>query len=75
MTSDEVEKMKRDAEAHADEDKQKRELIDARNKADSLIYQVEKTLQDAGDKMTEADKAPIHVGGREAEEGARTATT
>ena len=59
MSSDEVEKMKRDAELHADEDKKRRELIDEKNKADSLVYQVEKMLQDAGDKMSEADKAPI----------------
>ncbi|MGE5723221.1 MAG: molecular chaperone DnaK, partial [Sphingomonadales bacterium] len=51
MSSDEVEKMKRDAELHADEDKKRREFIDERNKADSLIYQVEKMLKDAGDKV------------------------
>ena len=51
--------MKRDAELHADEDKKRRELIDERNEADSLVYQVEKMLKDAGDKMSEADKAPI----------------
>lgn len=59
MSNDEVEKMKRDAELHADEDKKRRELIDERNKADSLIYQVEKMLKDAGDKVSEANKAPI----------------
>ena len=59
MSSDEVEKMKRDAELHADEDKKHREFIDERNKADSLVYQVEKMLKDAGDKVSENDKAPI----------------
>lgn len=59
MSNDEVEKMKRDAELHADEDKKRRELIDEKNKADSLIYQVEKMLKDAGDKVSEANKAPI----------------
>src|SRR5262245_58732653 len=59
MSSDEVEKMKRDADLHADEDKKRRELIDEKNKADSLIYTVEKTLRDAGDKVSESDKAPI----------------
>src|SRR3954452_14799531 len=59
LSSDEVEKMKRDAEVHADDDKRRRELIDEKNKADSLIYQVEKTLRDAGDKLSESDKAPI----------------
>ena len=51
--------MSRDAESHADEDKKRRELIDDRNEADSLVYQVEKMLKEAGDKMPEADKAPI----------------
>jgi molecular chaperone DnaK len=59
LNSDEVEKMKRDAETHADEDKRRRELIDEKNKADSLIYQVEKTLREAGDNVSESDKAPI----------------
>lgn len=59
MSADEVEKMKRDAELHADEDRKRRELIDEKNKADSLIYQVEKTLRDAGDKISDANKAPI----------------
>jgi molecular chaperone DnaK len=59
MSNEEVEKMKRDAELHADEDKQRRELIDEKNKADSMIYTVEKTLADAGDKLSDADKAPI----------------
>lgn len=59
MSSDEVEKMKRDAETHADEDRKRREFIDERNKADSLIYQVEKMLKEAGDKVSENDKAPI----------------
>ena len=59
MNKDEVEKMKRDAELHADEDKQKREFADARNGGETLIHQVEKMFADAGDKLTEADKAPI----------------
>ncbi|HKA08630.1 MAG TPA: molecular chaperone DnaK [Gemmataceae bacterium] len=59
MSNDEVERMKRDAELHADEDKKRRELIDEKNKADSLVYQVEKMLREAGDKMSESDKAPI----------------
>jgi len=59
LSKDEVEKMKRDAELHADEDKQKRELADARNEAEGRIHTIEKTLKDAGDKVTDADKAPI----------------
>ncbi|MDY3553017.1 molecular chaperone DnaK [Gemmata sp. JC717] len=62
MTKDEVEKMKRDAEAHAEEDKQKREFADAKNAGEGLIHQLEKTFADAGDKLTDADKAPINAG-------------
>jgi molecular chaperone DnaK len=59
LSKEEVEKMKREAEEHAGEDKAKRELIDARNQADALIYQTEKMLKDFGDKATEADKAGV----------------
>jgi len=51
LTDDDIEKMKRDAEAHAKEDKEKREEIDLRNSADQIIYQTEKSLDEAGDKV------------------------
>jgi molecular chaperone DnaK len=54
-----VEKMRREAEAHAEEDKRKFELIDSRNKADQMILQIEKLLKEHGDKIGENDKAPI----------------
>ena len=47
--------MVREAQSHADEDKARREEIEARNQADSLIYQTEKTIQDNKDKLPEAD--------------------
>jgi len=49
LSKDEIEKMKRDAEAHADEDKKKKELVEAKNRADALVYTAEKSLRDAGD--------------------------
>jgi molecular chaperone DnaK len=52
-----VEAAIRDAESHAAEDRQAREAIDARNRADQLVYQVEKTLRDAGAKAAESDQA------------------
>jgi molecular chaperone DnaK len=55
----EVERMRKDAELHADEDKRKRELVDARNKADQITWEVEKMLKEAGDKMSEGDRAPV----------------
>ena len=51
--------MKRDAELHADEDRKKREYAEARNEADNKLFQIEKLLKESGDKITEADKAPI----------------
>jgi molecular chaperone DnaK len=59
LSPSEVDKMRRDAELHADEDKRKRELVDARNQADQMIWQIEKLLKESGDKVSEADKAPI----------------
>jgi molecular chaperone DnaK len=53
--------MMRDAEAHADDDKKKRELIEARNTADSLIYSVEKSLKEYGDKITDDEKQKIQT--------------
>ncbi|MBI5765913.1 Hsp70 family protein, partial [Candidatus Falkowbacteria bacterium] len=59
LAKEEVEKMKRDAEAHAEEDKKKRELIESRNQAESLIFTTEKTLKDAGDKVSADDRKGI----------------
>jgi len=59
MTKDEVEKMKRDAELHADEDKKKKEFADAKNEAENRTYAVEKAMNEAGDKISESDKAPV----------------
>lgn len=52
LSKEEVEKMTKDAESHAEEDKKRKEEIEVRNTADSLVYQTEKTLKDAGDKVT-----------------------
>ncbi len=60
LSKDEVEKMNRDAESHADEDKNKKELADARNEADATIWQVEKLMKDNAEKLSEGDKAPIN---------------
>lgn len=59
LSKEEIEKMKKDAEAHADEDKQKKELVEARNMADSLSYTTEKAIKDAGDKLTEEETKPV----------------
>jgi molecular chaperone DnaK len=69
LSKDEVEKMVREAQAHADEDKARREEIEARNLADSLIYQTEKTIEDNKEKLPEAEVTTA----KEAVEAARKA--
>jgi len=59
LSEEEVEKMKKDAEAHAEEDKKKRELIEAKNIAENLIYTAEKSLKDAGDKVDSNKKTEV----------------
>jgi molecular chaperone DnaK len=59
LSKDEVEKMAKEAEAHASEDKEKREEIEARNQLDGLVYNIEKMLKDSGDKMQGAEAAPV----------------
>jgi len=59
LSKDEVEKMAKEAEAHASEDKEKREQIEARNGLDGLVYNIEKMLKDAGDKVQAADKTDV----------------
>ncbi len=56
MSKEDIDRMVKEAEAHAAEDKKQKESIDARNQADSLVYQAEKTIKDLGDK---ADKAQV----------------
>jgi molecular chaperone DnaK len=59
MSEEEIEKMKKEAEQHAEEDKQKQESIEVRNKAESLVFQSEKTLKDAGEKVSDEVKKPV----------------
>ena len=60
LSEDEIENLVKDAELHAEEDKKKRALVDARNMADSLIYSTEKSIQEAGDKLDESTKSDIN---------------
>ncbi|QQS23014.1 molecular chaperone DnaK [bacterium] len=56
LSKEDVERMKQEAEAHASEDRKRKELVDKRNEADTLIAVSEKTLKDAGEKVLDADK-------------------
>jgi len=60
LSDEEVEKMKKDAEMFAADDKKKKDLIEAKNNAENLIYTIDKTFKDAGDKITEEEKKPIN---------------
>ena len=59
LSKEEVERMAKDAEAHAAEDKEAKEKIEARNQLDSLVYNVEKMLKDGGEKVDAADKGEV----------------
>ena len=59
MSKEEIEKAVRDAESHAADDKKRKELVEARNEADTLIYSVEKSVAEYGSKLSDAEKADI----------------
>lgn len=59
ISEEEVERMKKDAEAHQEDDKKRQELVAAKNEADSLVYTAEKALREAGDKVPEDDRKQI----------------
>jgi molecular chaperone DnaK len=59
LSDEEVEKMVKDAEAHADEDRKAKDMVDARNTADNMIHSVQKSLKDLGDKVDSGEKASI----------------
>jgi molecular chaperone DnaK len=59
LTQAEIERMRKEAEAHAAEDRRRRELAETRNQADNLIYHIEKVLREHGSKLSSADKAAV----------------
>jgi molecular chaperone DnaK len=59
LSKEEIERMKREAEMYAEEDRKKREIVEIKNQADNLIYVAEKTLRDAGDKISETLKKEV----------------
>src|SRR5438105_11269686 len=61
LSKEEVERMMKDAESHGEEDKRRKEEIEARNKADQAVYGAEKMLQDMGSKLTSSDKAAVET--------------
>ncbi|HEX8025259.1 MAG TPA: molecular chaperone DnaK [Candidatus Limnocylindrales bacterium] len=61
LSKDDVDKMVREAQAHAEEDKKRREEVETRNQAEQLTYQAERTLADLGDKVSSEDKAEVET--------------
>ncbi|MBQ9848127.1 MAG: molecular chaperone DnaK [Clostridia bacterium] len=59
MSKESIDQAIRDAEMHAEEDKKRKEAVEAKNMAESLIFQCEKTINEAGDKLSESDKQPV----------------
>jgi molecular chaperone DnaK len=68
LSEDEIQRMVKDAEAHAAEDHKQRELVDARNQCDQLIHSVKKTLAEQGDKVAADEKAKIEAAIKDAED-------
>jgi molecular chaperone DnaK len=60
LSDEEIEKMKKEAEMHADEDAKKKEGVEIRVQADSMVMQTERTFKDLGDKITDEDKTPVN---------------
>jgi molecular chaperone DnaK len=75
LSKDEIEKMKKDAELHAEEDKQKKEEIETRNEADNAVYRSEKMLKDNADKISADDKTKIETAVNEVKEALKGSDT
>lgn len=74
MSDEDIKKAQAEAEAHAEEDKKKKELVEARNTLDNMIYQGEKTLKDAGDKAKPEDKTALEEALKEAKSKVEAST-
>jgi molecular chaperone DnaK len=68
LSETEIKQMVKDAEAHADEDKKRRELVEERNKLDSMIYQLDKMLKDSADKVSAGAREPVEAAIKSAKE-------
>jgi molecular chaperone DnaK len=72
LSDSEIEKMRRDADSHADEDKKKRALVEARNEAESRAYQLEKLIKQQGEKLRDTDKQAIEAAIAKVREAAKS---
>jgi molecular chaperone DnaK len=72
LSDEEIQKMVRDAEAHAEEDKKAHEMVDARNQCDAMVHSVKKALTEHGDKIDADEKAKIEAAIKEAEDAMKS---
>ena len=72
LSEEDIEKMKQDAESHAEDDKKRREEVDLRNNADNLAYQTEKMLKDNGDKIPDDKKSAVEAANNELKEALKS---
>ena len=72
LSKEEVEKMKKDAELHAEEDKKKKEIVETRNQADGIAFTAEKTLKELGGKVSEEDKKKVEEAVKETREALKS---
>jgi len=72
LTEDEIKRMVKDAEAHAEEDRKARELVDARNQCDHMLHSVRKSLKEYGDKVAADEKAKIEAALKDAEQALKS---
>ncbi len=72
LSEQEIKKMVKDADSHAEEDKKKKDLVEARNKADQVVYTTEKTLKDYGDKVSDDEKKNIQDKMEKVKQAAKT---
>jgi len=75
LSKDEIDRMTKDAEAHADEDRRRREEVEARNQLDSLVYNTDKMLRENRDKVSSEDAEAVEAGLKEANEALKGSDT
>ena len=75
MSQEDIDRAVKDAEIHAEEDRKQKEAVEIRNRAETTVFQSKKAMEDAGDKLTDGDKAPVQAAITKLEETLKSGTT
>ena len=75
MSKEDIDRAVKDAEMHAEEDRKQKEAVEIRNRAETTVFQSKKAMEDAGDKLTDGDKAPVQAAITKLEETLKSGTT